>query len=150
MSDTYLSEGSQIVLKEEFRNILVDFENAYFGTDTDVFEDYSNKLLELFNRVIADLETKLADMEQEQIKEMQEHQEAMHVADNTIKMLEKALELACEWINDIQEMDSDCPIYADCFRVEKDCDNWDCGICDCSKFAIDHFKTKAKEMMKSE
>ena len=67
-----------------------------------------------------------------------------------LELTEKALELACEWINDIQEMDSDCPIYADCFRVEKDCDNWDCGICDCSKFAIDHFKTKAKEMMKSE
>ena len=67
-----------------------------------------------------------------------------------LALTQKALELACKWINDIQEMDSDCPIYADCFRVEKDCDNWDCGICDCSKFAIEHFKTKAKEMIKSE
>ena len=67
-----------------------------------------------------------------------------------LALTEKALELACKWINDTQEMDSDCPIYADCFRVEKDCDNWDCENCDCSKFAIEHFKTKAKEMMKSE
>lgn len=67
-----------------------------------------------------------------------------------LSLTEKALKLACRWINDIQEMDSDCPIYADCFRVEKDCDNWDCGNCDCSKFAIEHFKTKAKEMIKSE
>lgn len=67
-----------------------------------------------------------------------------------LTLMEKALELACEWINDIQEMDSDCPIYADCFRFEKDCDNWDCRNCDCSKFSIDHFKTKAKEMIKSE
>lgn len=67
-----------------------------------------------------------------------------------LALTEKALELACKWINDIQEMDGDCPIYADCFRVEKDCDNWDCGNCDCSKFAIEHFKTKAKEIIKSE
>ena len=108
------------------------------------------RLLPYVLEYVSDLETKLADLQQEQVKEMQEHQETMHVADNTIKMLEKALELACKWTNDIQEMDSDCPIYADCFRVEKDCDNWDCGNCDCSKFAIDHFKTKAKELMKSE
>lgn len=37
---------------------------------------------------IADLETKLADLQQEQITEMQEHQEAMQVADKTIKSLE--------------------------------------------------------------
>ncbi len=65
-------------------------------------------------------------------------------------IVSKALELACKWINDIQEMDSDCPIYADCFRVEKDCDNWDCKNCDCSKFSIVHFTTKAKEMIESE
>ena len=37
----------------------------------------------------ADLETKLADLQQEQIKEMQEHQEAMKLADKTIKDTEE-------------------------------------------------------------
>ena len=71
----------------------------------------------------------------------------LKVAKDQLALTEKALELACKWINDIQEMDSDCPIYADCFRVEKDCDSWDCRNCDCSKFAIEHFKTKAKEII---
>lgn len=78
------------------------------------------------------------------------YEDACKLLQHKLSLTEKALELACKWINDTQEMDSDCPIYADCFRVEKDCDNWDCRNCDCSKFSIDHFKTKAKEMIKSE
>lgn len=70
--------------------------------------------------------------------------------EDKLKLTQKALELACKWINNIQKMDSDCPIYADCFRVEKDCDNWDCKNCDCSKFSIDHFTTKASEVIESE
>jgi hypothetical protein len=40
---------------------------------------------------IADLETKLTDLQQEQITEMQEHQDAMKLADKTIKELETKL-----------------------------------------------------------
>lgn len=66
-----------------------------------------------------------------------------------ISDLEKALELACKWLNDYQYFDSDCPRYSDCFNVENS-KFWNCSNCDCSKLAIEHFKTKAKEMMKSE
>lgn len=66
-----------------------------------------------------------------------------------IDILEKALELACKWLNDYQYFDSDCPRYSDCFNVENS-KFWDCENCDCSQIAIEYFKTKAKEMMKSE
>ena len=46
---------------------------------------------------ISDLETKLGDMEQEQIKEMQEHQEAMQVANKTITNLVEDNRASQEW-----------------------------------------------------
>ena len=56
-------------------------------------------LADLENRFkrIAGLETKLADMEQEQIKEMQEHQEAMELADKTITNLVEDNRASQEW-----------------------------------------------------
>lgn len=56
--------------------------DIYLKDDKDVRWDYNTKELV---RILNDLETKLGDMEQEQIKEMQEHQEAMKLADKTIK-----------------------------------------------------------------
>lgn len=51
--------------------------------------DDSVRIFNEQDKKIKDLETKLADMEQEQIKEMQEHQEAMKLADKTIKATEE-------------------------------------------------------------
>ena len=64
MSNTYLSEGNQIVFKEKFKDILMDFiadydENKW--SNDDIYEKYSNKLLEEFNITVADLEAKLAE-----------------------------------------------------------------------------------------
>jgi hypothetical protein len=83
------------------------------------------------------------------IAECKEHKEAMLFADKTIKTLEKALEMACEYLNDYQYFDSDCPRYNDCYEIENS-KFWDCEDCDCSKLALNYFKTKAEETMKSE
>lgn len=48
----------------------------------------SDTIIRSFTNKLADLEAKLADLQSEQIKEMQEHQEAMKLADKTIKDLE--------------------------------------------------------------
>lgn len=55
-----------------------------------MFIDYVaiNKVIKDQSKQISDLEAKLADLQAEQIKEMQEHQEAMLVADKKIKELE--------------------------------------------------------------
>ena len=53
--------------------------------------DDSVRIFNEQDKKIKDLETKLADLQQEQIKEMQEHQEAMLVADKTVKSLEDKL-----------------------------------------------------------
>lgn len=88
------------------------------------------------------LERKLADMEQEQISEMKEHQEVMQVADHRIKELkkqlaetEKALELACDFIR----------LEGYCFGSKDSLDC--CGNGEpCSICIQKRFKTKAKEM----
>ena len=56
-------------------------------------------LADLENRFkrIADLETKLADLQEEQTKEMQEHQEAMELADKTITNLVEDNRASQEW-----------------------------------------------------
>lgn len=72
----------------------------YMGT-SEIIDNKTKKFItqdcpELLNKQskqISDLEAKLADLQQEQIAEMQEHQEAMQVADKTIKELEANLEL---------------------------------------------------------
>lgn len=61
----------------------------------------------------------------------------------------KALELACDYLNDNQYFDSDCPRYSDCHEIENS-KFWDCQDCDCSTLAIDYFTKKAKEMIESE
>lgn len=100
----------------------------------DLHIDWLNKQKQIIN-----------DLEQEQIAEMKEHQEAMQVADQRIKELqdklaltEKALELACKEITGSCEYCSyktriECPVEANCLDEK-----------------INYFKTKAKEMMKSE
>ena len=74
------------------------------------------------------------NLQTEQVKEKQEHQEAMLVADKTIKMLEKALELACETIKSM------CPRPL-----------WIGGTIPAPEVKdAEYFKEIAKEMMKSE
>lgn len=75
MSNTYVSEGNQIVLKEEFGKILVDFEMDYFMSNDNVHEKYSKKLLELFNKTISDLEAKLAESENKHLLDETEWQD---------------------------------------------------------------------------
>ena len=53
--------------------------------------------IECLEKEFADLETKLADLQQEQIKEMQEHQEAMELADKTITNLVEDNRASQEW-----------------------------------------------------
>jgi hypothetical protein len=64
-----------------------------------MFVDYVaiNKIIKDQSKQIADLEAKLADLQQEQIKEMQEHQEAMELADNTINNLVEDNRASQEW-----------------------------------------------------
>lgn len=64
-----------------------------------MFVDYvaTNKIIKDQSKQIADLETKLADLQQEQIKEMQEHQEAMELADKTITNLVEDNRASQEW-----------------------------------------------------
>ena len=49
------------------------------------------------DKKISDLEAKLSDLQQEQIKEMQEHQEAMELADKTILNLIEDNRASQEW-----------------------------------------------------
>lgn len=96
--------------------------------------DDSVRIFNEQDKKIKDLETKLADLQQEQVKEMQEHQEAMLVADNTIKMLEKALEMACETIKSM------CPRPL-----------WIGGTIPAPEVKdAEYFKEIAKDMMKNE
>lgn len=110
----------------------------------------------------AELNQQLTDLQQEQIKEMQEHQEAMQVADKRIKELqsqlaltEDALELACEKLpmeyeycsshperyNLQDEYGSDEPYW-----VEEGGCEWD-DPARCLECVINYFKTKAKELI---
>ena len=77
---------------------------------------------------------KLLNQQDQRIKELEEQ----------LAITEKALEMACEYLNDYQYFDSDCPRYSYCDDIENS-KFWDCENCDCSKLAMDYFKTKAKE-----
>jgi DNA repair exonuclease SbcCD ATPase subunit len=64
-----------------------------------MFVDYVaiNKIIKDQSKQIADLETQLADLQEEQIAEMQEHQEAMELADKTITNLVEDNHASQEW-----------------------------------------------------
>ena len=55
------------------------------------------RLLPYVLEYVSDLEAKLADLQQEQVKEMQEHQEAMELADKTITNLVEDNRASQEW-----------------------------------------------------
>ena len=59
--------------------------------------DDSVRIFNEQDKKIKDLETKLADLQQEQIQEMQEHQEAMELADKTITNLVEDDRASQEW-----------------------------------------------------
>ena len=70
--------------------------------------------------------------------ECKEHQEAMQVADKTIRLLEKALEMACE------------SIRGKCDYCEWKDDEKCPPSHKCSKIVTEYFLEQAEEMMKSE
>lgn len=106
------------------------------------------KELDLIEKNKKYYEQELADMEYKWfgIKRNKTKDEQIADLKNQLALTEKALELACEYLNDYQYFDSDCPRYSDCHEIENS-KFWDCSNCDCSKLAIEHFKTKAKEII---
>ena len=89
---------------EEVKSMLLD---RLFGYKDNIKEmlknnefteipDYHKESLEK-DQKIADLETKLADLQEEQIAEMKEHQEAMELADKTITNLVEDNRASQEW-----------------------------------------------------
>jgi hypothetical protein len=90
-----------------------------------MFVDYvaTNKIIKDQSKQIADLETKLGDMEQEQIKEMQEHQEAMELADKTITNLVEDNRASQEWYKkQLAEKDAEVQSWKDGTMVVKLCE----------------------------
>jgi hypothetical protein len=71
----------------------------YFAVDKETEQVYNLgfNYKEKMEKQISDLETQLANLQQEQIAEMKEHQEAMELADNTINNLVEDNLASQEW-----------------------------------------------------
>lgn len=92
--------------------------------------------LEDADKTLSESEQKIWELMQKNAQleaEYKEHQELMHEADNTIKVLDKALELAC----------ANHPGVCD---KSMDCSN---GV-DCVECLIEHYKTEARKELKNE
>ena len=85
---------------------------------------------------IDEYKKRILELEKQLIAECKEHQEAMQVADKTIRLLNKALELAC------------LSTYEKCFYCKYKNDEMCPPDHSCSSIVMEYFLKEAEEMMK--
>lgn len=142
----------------ELGNMIFNLENKKNLKEVNFTKDavrevlgYLKELYEIKNkeheedRRVVDLEIKLRDVEQEQIKEMQEHQEAMELADKTITNLVEDNRASQEWYKkQLAESEKDRVMWQEMY---KSADKQNKEICETDIYPLQEENQKLKQQL---